>query len=337
MVFVSVDRVQRAAPWRPQPLPSACFRDASVAGEQLRSSRGARLSWWCPGSRVPRGPVPTTPVLTGAAGVGTPTCRRARPLGRRRPEAAFDRLRPRVRASQLPSPAGPWARGQRGAWRPFGVFPLQPHGQLPAGTRPRPGRQALPVPSWKSSRTSLFTPNSLPSPRSPHSHSECVTFRRRVPTGGDPEPRCRAWSRHGELRKGRPARPDLHPNEADPQWARSPGPGPDPGARPPWASRTDTLTRGSASGALPAPLLEAALAGGAGVGASAGRLGTAVARQPSSCPLPGRHRFWNTSSDVFTDDGAAWTARWPGSRGAGLGGGLHVCSRLQRRPALGKG
>lgn len=94
LVFVSVDRVQRAAPWRPEPLPSACFRDASVAGEQLRSSRDARLSWWCPGSRVPRGPVPTTPVLTGAAGVGTPACRRARPHGRRRPEAAFDRLGP---------------------------------------------------------------------------------------------------------------------------------------------------------------------------------------------------------------------------------------------------
>lgn len=221
------------------------------------------------------------------------------------------------------------SRGPLGTWAARGLASLW--GFSAAATGPAPCRHQAPARPPGPAR-----PNSLPSPRSPHSHSECVTFRRRVPTGGDPEPRCRAWSRHGELRKGRPARPDLHPNEAGPQWARSPGPGPDPGARPPWASRTDTLTRGLASGALPAPLLEAALAGGAGVGASAGPLGTAVARWPSSCPLPGRHRFWNTSSDVFTDDGAAWTTWWPGSRGVGRGVGFTSAPGYRGAPPWGK-
>lgn len=335
MVFVSVDRVQRAAPWRPEPLPSACFRDASVAGEQLRSSRGARLSWWCPGSRVPRGPVPTTPVLTGRQVWGH------RPVSEPDPTAVGVQ-KPRLTGSGRESgrasfrlPRAPGHVGSAGPGVPLGFFRCSHRAS--SLQAPGPGQAARPCPSPLGKVAERHsTPNSLPSPRSPHSHSECVTFRRRVPTGGDPEPRCRAWSRHGELRKGRPARPDLHPNEAGPQWARSPGPGPDPGARPPWASRTDTLTRGLASGALPAPLLEAALAGGAGVGASAGPLGTAVACWPSSCPLPGRHRFWNTSSDVFTDDGAAWTTWWPGSRGVGRGVGFTSAPGYRGAPPWGK-
>lgn len=232
-------------------------------------------------------------------------------------------------------PRAPGHVGSAGPGVPLGFFRCSHRAS--SLQAPGPGQAARPCPSPLGKVAKRHsTPNSLPSPQSPHSHSECVTFRRRVPTGGDPEPRCRAWSRHGELRKGRPARPDLHPNEAGPQWARSPGPGPDPGARPPWASRTDTLTRGLASGALPAPLLEAALAGGAGVGASAGPLGTAVACWPSSCPLPGRHRFWNTSSDVFTDDGASWTTWWPRSRGVGRGVGFTSAPGYRGAPPWGK-
>lgn len=145
LVFVSVDRVQRAAPWRPEPLPSASFRDASVAGEQLRSSRGARLSWWCPGSRVPRGPVPTTPVLTGRQVWGH------RPVGEPDPTAVGVQKPPLTgsgRESGRASfrlPRAPGHVGSAGPGVPLGFFRC---GHRASSLQaPGPGQAARPCPS----------------------------------------------------------------------------------------------------------------------------------------------------------------------------------------------
>lgn len=90
---------------------------------------------------------------------------------------------------------------------PFGFFRCGHTASALQTPGPRPGRQPPPCSSLKSNRTSLFARNLLPSPRSHHFHSECVTFRL---AGGDPEPRCRAPSRYrgaseGEAGTARPA------------------------------------------------------------------------------------------------------------------------------------
>lgn len=95
LVFVSVDR--------------SCAASGSVASGTVaiglfsgRERRGgaAQVFSRCAsfvvvsGEPCPEGACPHHAGADGAAGVGTPACRRARPHGRRRPEAAFDRLGP---------------------------------------------------------------------------------------------------------------------------------------------------------------------------------------------------------------------------------------------------